>query len=43
MNKADCDRVSRVAGGAHTLVWAVFFVCVAAATLYDVTHWITGW
>jgi len=43
MNRTDCDQVSRIAGGAHSLVWALFIVVVAAATLYDVTHWVTGW
>lgn len=43
MNRTDCDQVSRIAGGAHSLVWALFIAVVAAATLYDVSHWVTGW
>ena len=43
MSRADCERVSRIAGGAHSLVWASFFAVVAIATVYDVTHWVTGW
>jgi len=43
MSRADCERVSRIAGGAHSLVWAMFFAVVAVATVYDVTHWVTGW
>jgi hypothetical protein len=38
-----CDRVSRIAEAPHVLVWGVLGVCVAAATFYDVSHWMTGW
>lgn len=43
MSRADCERVSRIAGGAHSLVWAMFIAVVAVATAYDVTHWVIGW
>jgi hypothetical protein len=43
MSRADCERVSRIAGGAHSLVWPLFIAVVAVATVYDVTQWVTGW
>lgn len=43
MNRADCERVSRIAGSAHSLVWALFIGVVVVATAYDVAHWVTGW
>lgn len=43
MSRADCERVSRIAGSAHSLVWALFIAVVAVATVYDVTQWVTGW
>jgi hypothetical protein len=34
---------NRVTGFAGIVVWSVLGLCVAAATAYDVSQWVTGW
>ena len=43
MNQTECERVSRIAGGAHSVVWGLLGICVAAATFYDISRWLTDW
>jgi hypothetical protein len=40
---AKSNYASRVGGIARGLVWGALGICVAAATIYDIGHWITVW
>ncbi len=40
LNKDCAERMNVMARG---LLWTLLGVCVAAATVYDVRHWITAW
>lgn len=38
-----CDRVNRIAGAPHVLIWGIMGFCAIAATVYDISQWVMSW